>query len=219
MIKVTMSRVRLIGTSILIVGATLLIVAASGAKSHDVVRDGGTFRISALAVDLDSTDPALSYSAVSGALLRTTCANLFNYPDKPPPEGLVVKPEVANGYPRVSDHGKTLTFVIRPGFKFNTGAPLKADAFVQAINRVLSPAMQSPGVKYVQEIVGAQDVLSGRSETASGVRARGNKLIIRFTRPVRDFPARRSRSSRREFATIRAPDPTTSTSTSPASES
>ena len=132
----------------------------------------------------------MAYSALSGALLRATCANLFNYPDKPPPEGLVAEPEVASGYPRPSDNGRTLTFVIRPGFQFNTGAPLKADAFVRAINRVLSPAMQSPGVKYVQEIVGAQDVLSGKSDTASGVRARGNKLIIRFTRPVRDFPAR-----------------------------
>src|SRR5215212_9718057 len=108
----------------LVVGAALIGMAASSAKSHSRVHNGGTFRISALADDLDSTDPALAYSLVSGALLRTTCANLFNYPDKPPPEGLVATPEVASGYPRVSDNGKTLTFVIRPGFRFNTGARL-----------------------------------------------------------------------------------------------
>jgi ABC-type transport system substrate-binding protein len=47
-------------------------------------------------------------------------------------------PEVATVYPRVSRGGKTLTFAIRPGFRFSNGAPVRASAFARTINRELS---------------------------------------------------------------------------------
>ena len=42
----------------------------------------------------------------------------------------------------------------------------------------------------MRDIVGAEDVLAGRRETARGVVARGNTLVVRFTRPARNFLAR-----------------------------
>ena len=58
--------------------------------------------------------------------------------------------------PRVSQDGKTYTFRIRPGFRFNTGARVRAANFAWAINRDLSPRMGSPAAAYLTDIVGAR---------------------------------------------------------------
>ena len=42
--------------------------------------------------------------------------------------------------------------------------------------------MKSPGALFTRHIVGAADVLAGRRSTATGVVARGDTLIVRFTR-------------------------------------
>jgi ABC-type transport system substrate-binding protein len=152
---------------------------------------GGIFRISLHAVSgIDYMDPALASSPPAWALLDTTCARLLAYPDKPAPEGLRLRPEVAAAFPTVSRDGKTYTFMVRKGFRFSDGTPVAASAFARAVNRTLAPAMNSPGVFYARDIVGAGRVLAGRAATASGVVARGNKLVIRLTRPAPDFPQR-----------------------------
>ena len=89
---------------------------------------GGIFRVVARAADFDSLDPALSYTAASGALLGTTCAPLT---------------EVA-GSPRISHDGKTYMFTLRAGFRFSDGTRA-GDAFARAINRTLAPAMNRRG--------------------------------------------------------------------------
>lgn len=178
----------LLSVAMLAVGAGP-IVAAATARSPADVKSGGTFRVTALTRDFDSIDPALSYRPTTGALLDATCARLFNYPDKLPPEGYRAVPEVAAGYPRVSRDGKTYAFTLKKGFRFSNGAPVRASAFAREINRLLSPAMHSPGVQYVDSIVGAKDVLAGRAASARGVVAKGLRLVLRFTRAVPDFPA------------------------------
>jgi len=154
------------------------------------VRAGGIFRISfAPQAGLDNMDPALSFTAPGWALIDTTCARLMTYPDKPPPAGFRVVPEVAAGFPKISRDLKTFTFSLRSGFRFSDGAPVRASAFARAINRILAPAMKSPGAMFTRDILGAADVLAGKRRVARGVVARGNRLVVRFTRPAPDFPA------------------------------
>ena len=43
---------------------------------------------------------------------------------------------------------------------------------------------------FTRDIVGAADVLAGKTTAAAGVVARGNTLVVRFTRPAPDFAAR-----------------------------
>jgi peptide/nickel transport system substrate-binding protein len=93
-------------------------------------------------------------------------------------------PEVAAGAPRVTNGGKTYTFTLRDGFRFSDGSPVRADAFARAINRTLAPGVESPWAAYTSDIVGAEDVLSGRTAEAAGVVARGDTLVIRLKRPV-----------------------------------
>ena len=152
--------------------------AAFGSTAH-VGQEGGIFRISLNAVSgIDSMDPALSSSPPGWALLDTTCARLMAYPDKPPPAGFRLEPEVAAGFPTVSRDGKTYTFRLRSGFRFSDGAPVRASAFARAINRMLAPEMNSPGVHYARDVVGTRRRRPGprrparRAGTSTGVRDR-----------------------------------------------
>ncbi len=131
--------------------------------------------------DLDSLDPALSYSVASWSLLDPTCAPLFRYGRS----GL--RPDAATGYPDVSRAGTSLTFTIRAGLRFSDGSPLRADAFARAINRVLARGVRSPWRPYLEDVVGAKDVRAGRAREVAGVVARGRTLVVRLTRAVPDF--------------------------------
>ena len=50
--------------------------------------------------------------------------------------------------------------------------------------------MNSPGVYLARDILGAGRVLARKATSPSGVVARGNRLVIRLTRPAPDFPHR-----------------------------
>jgi ABC-type transport system substrate-binding protein len=174
-----------------LLGASLLVAAgfATPAKSSSkgpavaksaVAKKGGTLNVNMSESDVDYMDPALAYGTFSWQILYETCAKLVNYPDKPAPAGSRLAPEVSKGFPVVSAGGKTYTFTIKPGFKFNTGKAVTAANFKAAINRDLNPAMQSPAVPFIDAILGAQDVVSKKAKTASGVIAKGNKLIIKL---------------------------------------
>jgi peptide/nickel transport system substrate-binding protein len=172
-------------------GGMLAILVQPGALGSSG-QSGGIFRI-ALAPQSGlegGIDPALSFSAPGWALLDTTCARLMAYPDKPPPAAFRIEPEVAAGFPKVSRDLKTFTFKLRSGFRFSDGTPVRASAFARAISRTLVPQVRSPGAVHTRDIVGAADVLAGRSSQASGVVARGNTLVVRLTRPAPDFPVR-----------------------------
>ena len=153
---------------------------ANGGTFRDA-SSGGTFRITALARDFDSIDPALSQRPTTGALIDPTCARLFNYQ---------LAAEVAAGLPQVSRDGRAYTFTLRKGFRFSDGAPVRASAFARAIDRALSPTMQSPAAPYLESIVGAKDVLAGRGTRPRGVTTDGLRLVVRFTRATPDFTER-----------------------------
>jgi ABC-type oligopeptide transport system substrate-binding subunit len=70
-----------------------------------------------------------------------------------------------------------------------------ANNFKYAINRNLQKDLQSPAAQFIVDpngtnIVGAQAVNAGNAATASGVVARGNKLIVRLTKADPTFMAK-----------------------------
>ncbi|HJR52517.1 MAG TPA: ABC transporter substrate-binding protein [Gemmatimonadota bacterium] len=170
----------------LLLGTSLFAQSASSTRGQE----GGILLVHfSPASGLDHIDPALSFTQAGWALLDTTCARLMTYPDKPAPASYRLEREVAATY-RIAPDFRTYTFTLRRGFRFSNGAPVRANAFEHAINRALQPFINAPGAIYMQDIVGASDVLEGQSKKVSGVVARGNTLVIRFTRPAPDFLAR-----------------------------
>jgi peptide/nickel transport system substrate-binding protein len=154
---------------------------------------GGIFQVVfAPPEQLDTMDPAIANTQASWSLLDLTCARLMTYPDKSGPQAYRLVPDVAAAPPRISSDGKTYTFMLKRGFRFSDGKPVDARAFARGINRTLAPDLRSLGTRYMQDIVGARAVQAGRATGASGVVARGYRLVIRLERPLGDFPARTS---------------------------
>ncbi len=145
-----------------------------------------------LSVDIDYVDPALAYYVPTWGIEYATCAKLVNYPDRPAPEGGRLQPEVARTMPTVSPDGKTYTFELRDDFVFSPPSNERVTAanFKWAIDRALNRQMNSPAQAFYGDIVGAQDVISGTTNSTSGVVADGNTLRITLTRPAGDFLAR-----------------------------
>ena len=145
-----------------------------------------------LSVDIDYVDPALSYYVPTWAIEYATCAKLVNYPDRPAPEGSRLQPEVARAMPTVSPDGKTYTFELRDDFVFSPPSNERVTAahFKWAIDRALNRQMNSPSQPFLGDIVGAQDVINGTTNSTSGVVADGNTLRITLVQPEGDFLAR-----------------------------
>src|SRR5207247_412668 len=103
-----------------------------------------------------------------------------------------LEPEVARSLPTLSADEKTYTFTIRPGFRFSppSNARVTAASFRYSIERALSPAMSSPAIGTMTDLVGFQAYESGRADHIAGVTANGDKLTVTLVRPAGDLPAR-----------------------------
>ncbi|HEX3292086.1 MAG TPA: ABC transporter substrate-binding protein [Gaiella sp.] len=182
-----MHRTRSVGIALAISSLALLLVTASTAATS--AKRGGTIVLD-MTTDVDYIDPQLSYYGETWKLEATTACKLMNWPDKEGSAGAVATPEVAQGLPLVSKDGKTYTFTIRKGFRFSNGKPVTAQSFADAINRFANPKMQSTGVQFLDIIKGAQAAVDGKAGSVSGVKARGNKLVIQLTKASPDLLAR-----------------------------
>jgi peptide/nickel transport system substrate-binding protein len=183
-------------------GAALLVLAGCGGSSNSAgeqstttattttATGGGTLQVNVSTTDVQSIDPAIDYENTGWAILDATCLKLVNYPDKSGLPGTIVIPEAATALPAVSSDGKAYTFTIRKGFKFNTGEEVTAQTFAHVIDRDLSPALQSPSVTFLSDVVGADAVVNKKATHASGVTVNGDKLTVKLTRVAPDFVAR-----------------------------
>jgi ABC-type oligopeptide transport system substrate-binding subunit len=174
-------------TVVMALAASLLASSAIAAPS---AKKGGTLK-GMFATDADFIDPSLAYFVHSWQIMGATGANLLRFADAEGSAGSRLVPELATGFPKVSNSGKTYTFTIRKGWKFSDNkTPVAAASFAWAFNRALNSQQQSPAAPFVADIVGAQAVIDGKARSASGVTARGNTLTIRLTKVAPDFLTR-----------------------------
>lgn len=125
--------------------------AERAGSGTSVTSNGSTLRVAA-AQDVDSLDPAIASGALAWGIEYGTCATLTAYADRQAPEGLTVRFEAAARPPRISRGGRTYAFTVRKGLRFSDGSPLRAGNFKQALSRVLSPAMHSPGAALFSDV-------------------------------------------------------------------
>jgi peptide/nickel transport system substrate-binding protein len=174
----------------LLTGASLLAGSGFAGNNTASFRKGGIFRVGTTGASVQ-VDPQLAYITTAWWLEYATAAKLYNYPDKKGPGGSRLVPEVASKY-TVSNGGKTYTFTIRKGFKFSDGTAVTPSSFKYAINRVANHDLASPGAAFITDAIGtnidgAQEVNDGKATDVSGVTVKGNRLIIRLTRPDGTF--------------------------------
>ncbi|HEY3192381.1 MAG TPA: BTAD domain-containing putative transcriptional regulator [Solirubrobacterales bacterium] len=151
--------------------------------------------------DLGGDEPALNVDPGAYQIEFATCAKLLNYPDKPPPEGLRLAPEIAAALPTISPDRRTYTFTVRPGYRFSppSNQPVTAETFRHSIERALSPRLARnpigqtpPGPLAIDDIEGERAFRGGEAQHITGLRARGDTLSITLVRPSPDFLERLS---------------------------
>jgi peptide/nickel transport system substrate-binding protein len=155
---------------------------STGASVNETGKPGGTIK-AAWHGGIDFIDPALAYYQESWQIEYATCVNLLGYPDKPAPEGYQLQPEAASAMPTISSDGLTVTFTVPPGkYKFNTGEPVTAQTFADALLRDLNPKQVSPFVSFVGSSIEGADGWDGKG-SIPGVEVNGDQLILHLTKP------------------------------------
>ncbi len=72
----------------------------------------------------------------------------------------------------ISNSNKVYTFHIKPGITFSDGTPVTAQTYVYSWTRALLPEVKSPIASVLMStIVGANDVIAGKTKTLAGVKA------------------------------------------------
>src|SRR3954468_16714491 len=175
-------RAKKLGIAVVVVLLATLCMA--GAATATTSKSGGTLNVD-LTTDLDYTDPALSYLSTGWELEYATGLKLMNYPDGLGPRTSQLVPEAAAGFPKVSNNGKTYDFTVNAGFtRFSDGSKVTAANFKAAFDRIADPKMQSPATGFMSDVVGSN------TTPGSGVKAKGNHLVVTPLKASPDFLAR-----------------------------
>jgi oligopeptide transport system substrate-binding protein len=133
--------------------------------------------------DIATLDPAIGYDWQNPSMMQALFDGLMDY--KPGTFELV--PELAESY-TVSDDGKTYTFKLRHGVKFQNGREVTAADFKYSFERILNPKTQSPAQSYFSAIDGSDAVIAGKSDHASGLLTPDPyTLVIKLSQPKASF--------------------------------
>ena len=131
-----------------------------------------------------SLDPAAAADTFSTQVIQ----DLYEGLTRETSTGEVV-PGVASSW-TVDSTGTKYTFHLRRDAKWSNGQPIAAQQFLSAWQRVLDPTHASPVASDLRLIVGAGEIISGKSPpTALGVTAPSpDVLIVTLERPAPYFP-------------------------------
>lgn len=142
--------------------------------------------------DAGPLDPTVSGDdPLSWQIQTATCRLLYRHPSRGAGQAAALVPDAALGFPRISRDRRTYVFTVRRGLHFSDGRPIGPANYATAINRLLSPRLKEEYWRsYVADVVGAHDVIEGRAQRASGLEARGRRLIVRLTAPSGDLVER-----------------------------
>jgi oligopeptide transport system substrate-binding protein len=180
-------------TTLVILSALMLILAACGGSSAPTLTSGTTATPTLAAnqvltfpnvgtADIAVMDPALGPDANSAVAVSMVYTGLVKF-DK----NLNVVPDQATW--SISTDRKTYTFTLKPSIMFSDGTPVTAQTYVYTLIRALLPGVKSPiATFFLGNIVGANDVASGKAKTLKGVQALNDTTLqITLTQPTEYF--------------------------------
>jgi ABC-type transport system substrate-binding protein len=126
---------------------------------------GGTFRILG-AGDFRTLDPPGAESSEDWWSAGMVLFNELYFYDK---DGNFYA-DLAADMPQISDDGLVYTIPIRQGVKFHNGRELKAEDVKFTLERQLWPEVYSWGKTFMENMVGYQDVIDGKTKDLSGIK-------------------------------------------------
>jgi peptide/nickel transport system substrate-binding protein len=161
-------------------------VATGAAGPQAGVREGGTFRVALFNPAVQSIDPFLNRHVGWWSIRSATCGSLLNHRDEGLPAGRELRPELGEGFPQVSNGGKTYTFSVARGHRFSTGAAVTARDVAATVRRALRLEDSSAAPGFL-DVVGARAFSAGRASKLTGVTVAGNRIRFLLTKPQPDF--------------------------------
>ena len=116
--------------------------------------------------DPPTLDPHTTSDTTSAFIVQEVFSGLVTLS----PE-LQIVPDIAESWD-ISEDGTVYTFRILDDARFHDGSYVTAADFVYSLNRAVDPALASPVAStYLDDIVGAKEVLDGTATSISGVKA------------------------------------------------
>jgi oligopeptide transport system substrate-binding protein len=152
----------LIGAIVCALVALPFIVKCQPATSPVIVREKGALNL--WNEEPITLDPAVSSESISLNYVTQIFGGLVRLGADAKPE-----PDIVERW-QVSNDGKTYTFYLRQGVKFQDGKEVTAQDFKYAWERACSPETNSQtAATYLGDIIGVKEVLDGKTTEISGV--------------------------------------------------
>jgi len=127
---------------------------------------GGTIRL-ANSGDWDSLDPADMYYGYERNFARLTGRSLLMFASAPGTEGTKLVPDLATGMGESSDGGKTWTYKLRSGVKFEDGSVVTAKDVKYAVERSLDKTVFPDGPTYFNDYLDLQGYTTPYSDPSA----------------------------------------------------
>ncbi len=108
---------------------------------------GGTLNIGS-AGDVDYLDPARTYYAFSQDIHQLITRGLLTYPDGTGSNALTPTGDIATGPATPTNGGKTWSYTLKKGIKFQDGTPVTAQSIKYAIERTFATSVINGGPSY-----------------------------------------------------------------------
>src|SRR4051812_11404435 len=114
---------------------------------------GGTLKMALGAAWGDSFDPGDTYYGYSFNLLRNYARTLVMFKPAPGKQGLELVPDIATDLGKSSDGGKTWTYTIQSGLKYEDGTPYTSKDIAYAVERNVDRAVLKQGPSYFADLL------------------------------------------------------------------
>src|SRR3989442_5854152 len=174
-----------------VIGLALLLTACGNGGGTAIPTVQGTPRVATKQIltfpnvgiaDSAALDPALVTDPNTGLIISMVYSGLVRLD-----ANVQVTPDQATW--DVSSDGRVYTFHLKPDLAFSDGTPVTAQTYVYSLTRALLPEVQSnTAAEFEGVIVGANDVLKGKTRTLKGVKALDSQTLqIILMRPTPYF--------------------------------
>ena len=167
--------------------------AALGSVVNPSAHKGGTIIFEDSGTP-DSTDPGNTYSGPVWNIVRLYGRALVTYRPAPGASGLQLVPDLATGLGRVSDHGLTWTYHLRPGIKFEDGSAVTSQDVKYAVERSYARDVLPGGPGYFPALLQDpgyrgpyKDATPGRLGLTSVQTPDPDTIVFRLRQPFADF--------------------------------
>lgn len=174
---------KLLATSALAVSLSFASLAAAQDYTPDPnAKPGGNIVIT-YKDDVATLDPAIGYDWQNWSMIKSIFDGLMDYV----PGTTELRPGLAESY-EISPDGKTYTFHLRKGVTFHNGREMTAEDVKYSLDRVTTPATQSPGAGFFGSIAGYDAMAAGSATSLSGVTVLDPATVkIELSRPDATF--------------------------------